>query len=129
MRIPSVREAFDRGEPLVELWIKFRAGIDYQQATELLDGLGPDIEVHFMDGYGDPALRCANATAACMKRLFNVEMARRSISPEFPEGFMWECVEIREWPPELAGLIHEIGITQPGGLDDGQAFPGEVESG
>lgn len=123
----SVQDAFRQGQPLVELWIRFHDGVDYRHATELLDGLGPDIDVGAGDWYS-PNTRCAQVTADGMLRLFNIRMQRIPMPREFPGAYTWlHIARLTEWPAVMDGLIAEGGMTQPRSYDDGQPYPKPAE--
>jgi hypothetical protein len=124
----SVQDAFRQGQPLVQLWVRFHDGVDYQHATELLDGLGADIDVT-ADEYYSPDTRTAHVTPDGMRRLFNVTMQRIPMPSEFPGAYTWFHRDriTSGWPATMDSLIAEIGMIQPGCYDDGQPYPTVAE--
>jgi hypothetical protein len=130
--IRSLDEAVAAGEPLIEIVVRFREGVDYGLATAAVNSLGPDIEIDTRHWYGNPRLRVGAMTAEAALRLFCARFARvplerwnretRSYDGVHSEYFRWDSTEITQWPEELAPLVEAIGVSQPGSDDDGQPY-------
>lgn len=132
MGISGLGRAIQRGAPLVDIVVRFRKGVDYRAATRAFNELGDDIDLRPGDWYGDPALRIGTATKEALERLFGWRLARVPLerydeaTGEWgtrPDAYRWEEMGGPEFfPPTVADLVHSMGITQPGGNDDGQWY-------
>ena len=47
--IRTLEEAVRAGEPLIDIVVRFKDGVDFVAATETANVLGPDIELHEED--------------------------------------------------------------------------------
>jgi len=74
--IRSLDEAVAGGEPLIEIVVRFKEGVDYDLATAAVNSLGSDIELHSGHWYGDPRLRIGAVTAEGALRLFCARFTR-----------------------------------------------------
>jgi len=116
---PALRGAAERGEPLVDITISFADGFDYADLTRRLNRLADDILVHDLPHY-TPSCRLAVATKAALGRESGW-VIRRAPCPA--GGYWWEeVVEPSRLPTDLRGCIVGMGLTQPGGDDDGQPY-------
>jgi len=116
---PALRAATQRGEPLADFTISFADGLDFTDLTRQLNHLADDIFVHDRPYY-TPSCRLVVATKAALEREFGW-VIRRAVCPS--GGYWWEVVVEPKWfPIGLEGCIVCIGLTQPGGNDDGQPF-------
>lgn len=61
--IRSLNEAVGAREPLIEIVVRFKEGVDYDLATAAVNSLGPDINLRLGHWYGDPRLRIGAVTA------------------------------------------------------------------
>jgi hypothetical protein len=68
----GLKAALARGEPLVEVIVRFRAGMDTATATDQINVCCEDFELHPQPWYGQPRLRVGWATRAALARLFGV---------------------------------------------------------
>lgn len=116
---PALRAAAERGEPLADFTISFADDLDYADLTERLNRLADDILVRDLP-YHTPSCRLAVATKAALEREFDW-VIRRAPCPA--GGYWWEeVVEPQRLPTDLRGCIVGMGLTQPGGDDDGQPY-------
>jgi hypothetical protein len=123
--------AVAEGQPLVEIVVRFRDGVDYREATDLFNQLADDIELHPGDWYSDPAFRVGTATKRALERLFGFGISRVNLErfdestgtwDTWPDVYRWEVVTgAQQFPATLTDLIQDIGVSQPGADDDGQA--------
>lgn len=130
--IRSLDEAVAAGEPLIEIVVSFKQGVDYDLATATVNSLGPDIELSKGHWYNNPRLRIGAMTAEAGLRLFNCRFRRvplerwnpqtRSYDGVHSDCFRWDSKEITDWPRELGALVEAVGISQPGADDDGQPY-------
>ncbi len=130
--IRSLHDAVSAGEPLIDITVRFKDGVDCDRATDIANSLGPDLELRKFHWYGDPALRTGEVTAEGAFRLFGVKIRRVPLAKWDPtqnkhDGvhenfFRWDGVQITSWPDELIPLVKSIGMTQPGADDDGQGY-------
>jgi hypothetical protein len=130
--IRSLDEAVAAGEPLIEIEVRFKEGVDYDLATAAVNSLGPDIELHSGHWYGNPRLRIGTVTAEGALRLFCARFTRvplerwnpqtRSYDGVHDDYFKWDSTQITQWPRELAAYVESIGVSQPGADDDGQSY-------
>jgi hypothetical protein len=117
----SLDEAVSAGEPLIDIVVKFREGVDYDRATAAVNSLGPDVELQAGHWYGIPQLRIGCATAEGALRLFGAHFRRVPLQHS-DSYFRWSSTEITRWPEEIAPYVESIGVDQPGANDDGQAY-------
>lgn len=130
--VRSLDEAVAAGEPLIDIVVLFKEGVDYDVATATVNRLGPDIDLDSRHWYDDPRSRTGQVTAEGALRLFGTRVTRVHLERWNPEArkydgvhdnvFRWDSVEITQWPCELTAYVESIGITQPGANDDGQPF-------
>jgi hypothetical protein len=130
--IRSLDDAVRAGEPLIDIAVSFKEGVDYDLATAAVNALGPDIELDLRHWYGSPRLRIGQVTAEGALRLFAARVVRVPLERWNPESrqhegvwsdqFRWSATKIAHWPDEIAPYVQSIGITQPGTNDDGQAY-------
>jgi hypothetical protein len=128
----SLDEAVASGEPLIEICVRFKEGVDYDLATAAVNSLGSDIELSPGHWYGDPRLRIGVVTAEGALRLFGARVTRvplerwnpqtRSYDGVYSDAFLWSATEIAQWPREVIPYLESIGISQPGADDDGQWY-------
>lgn len=130
--IRSLDDAVRAGEPLIDITVRFKDGVDCKRATDIANSLGPDLELKTFDWYGHPALRTGQMTAEGALRLFGVKIRRVRVPRWDPiqntyDGvhdnfFRWDIVPIETWPDELVPYVKSISTPQPGADDDGQAY-------
>ncbi len=130
--IRSLDEAVSAGEPLIDIVVRFKEGVDYAFATGMVNSLGPDIQLKNSDWYGDPRLRIGQITAEGALRNFRVRFRRVPLNEwnekeERYDGvhkdiFRWHQIEILQWPEPLAPVVESVSVTQPGANDEGQAY-------
>jgi hypothetical protein len=128
----SLYEAVASGEPLIEICVRFKEGVDYDLATAAVNSLGPDIELSSGHWYGDPRLRIGAVTAEGALRLFGARFARvarerwnpqtQSYDGVYSDSFIWSATEIGQWPREVMPYLKSICVSQPGADDDGQWY-------
>jgi hypothetical protein len=58
----GLTEALERGAPLAEIVVRFRAGVDFVAATQAFNALGDDLDLSERPWYDDRALRVGSAT-------------------------------------------------------------------
>lgn len=116
---PALRAAIARGEPLADFSVTFTEGLDYAALTERLNRLAGDLLVHAHPHYV-PHCRLAVGTKAALAREFGWVLRR---APRLGGGYWWEVAVGPRWAPAgLEGCIVEVGLSQPGGDDDGQPY-------
>jgi hypothetical protein len=130
--IRSLDEAVAAREPLIEIVVRFKEGVDYDFATAAVNSLGPDIELHPGHWYKDPRWRIGQVTAEGALRLFGARFRRvplerwnpqtRSYDGVHDNSFRWSFTKITRWPCGLAAYVERIGISQPGANDDTQPY-------
>jgi hypothetical protein len=130
--IRSLDEAVAAGEPLIEIVVRFKEGVDYDLAMAAVNSLGSDIELHSGHWYGNPRLRIGAVTAEGALRLFCARFSRvplerwnpqiRSYDGVHDDYFRWDSTQITQWPRELSAYVESIGVSQPGANDDGQSY-------
>jgi hypothetical protein len=129
---PSLDDAVAARNPLIDVTVCFKDGVDYKQATKLLNSLGSDIEFHEGDWYGSARLRTGVMTAEAAFRLFNADFVRVPLEKwdaerkqyigHWDNTFRWSSTEITQWPAILSDYVKSIGASQPGYDDDGQPY-------
>jgi hypothetical protein len=130
--IRSLDEAVHAGEPLIDIVVVFKEGVDFALATERANALGPDLELDRRDWHGEPRFRIGQVTAEGMLRLFRVRIRRVPLEKWDEQAnayvgvherlFRWDQHKIVQWPQELRPFLESVGITQPGADDNGQAY-------
>jgi hypothetical protein len=119
--IHSLDEAVGAGEPLIEIVVMFKEGVNYDLATAAVNALGPDVELHPGHWYGSSQLRVGCLTAEGARRLFDADF-RRVPYPPGSGFFRWTSTKILKWPDEIAPYVQSITASQPGADDDGQPY-------
>jgi hypothetical protein len=129
--IRSVDDALAAGEPLIDIVVIFKEGVDYDLATAAIGALGADIELHSGHWYGNPQSRIGQVTAEGALRLFGARFTRVPFKPQYPEWvplesqsecFLWSSTQITRWPDEIAPYVKSISAPQPASNDDGQPY-------
>ena len=129
--IRSLVDAVAAEEPLIDIVVIFKEGVDYDLATAAVNSLGTDIELRPAHWYGKPQWRIGQITAEGALRLFNARFTRVPFQPQYPkwlayesqsECFLWSSTQIIRWPDEIAPYVKSISATQPGSNDDGQPY-------
>ena len=69
MGADGFRAAFERGEPLADVTVVFRAGVDGVEATALINSIADDFDLNSRPWYDDPRLRIGTATKAALGSL------------------------------------------------------------
>jgi hypothetical protein len=128
----SLDEAVASGEPLIDIVVVFKEGVDYELATRAVNCLGSDIELHTSDWYGSARMRIGAVTAEGALRLFGARFTRvplerwdsqtNNYEGVHKDYFRWSSTEITEWPSQVDPYVASISATQPGADDDGQAY-------
>ncbi len=115
------QSAIDRGEPLADVIVCFRESIDAIDATDRLNAMAEDFDLHTKPWYNDPRMRIGTATKAALDRLFGWRIVRIPVADQ--TGYMWETVtEPNRWPDGFENSIASIGLSQPGADDNGQWY-------
>jgi hypothetical protein len=128
----SLDDAVSAHEPLIDIVVVFKSGVDYAVATRIANALGPDLWLHKGDWYNDPRLRIGCLTAEGALRHFGVHVRRvplakwnernKRFEGVHEDFFRWDQIEIVQWPEPLVPFVEAVSITQPGADDDGQAY-------
>jgi hypothetical protein len=128
----ALKAAYDRGEPLVEVTLQFRADVDPVAATDRINAECEDFDLHRRPWYDQPRLRVGSATRAALERLFGMRLARVMLErydevtcawSHWPNAWRWELVGGPDLgASEVARLVETIGLSQPGQGDDGQPW-------
>lgn len=122
MGTSGFQAALLRGEPLADVTVVFRVGVDAMSATERINLLASDFDLRRKPWYDDPRLRIGTGTRDALERMFGWRL-RRSPLPGNKVVFRWEEVtRPTSYPPGLEELIESIGLSQPGADDDGQWY-------
>jgi hypothetical protein len=119
--VGGFKSAFARGEPLADFIVRFRPGVDGVAATERLNALADDFDLHPQPWYDDPSARLGTATKKALERLFGWCIERELL----PGGAIYWWKEITgptRYPADCESLIESMGLTQPGADDDGQWY-------
>jgi hypothetical protein len=114
------KSAFERGEPLADVEVTFRPGVDAVAATERLNALADDFDLHPRPHYRD-GTRIGSATKRALERLFGWQIVRAPL----PGGtsYWWKTLtEPHRYPDGCEALIESMGLDQPGADDDGQWY-------
>jgi len=130
MGYSGLARALQRGEPLIDVVVRLREGVDYADATRQINAVADDFDLHPGDWYGQPGLRTGTATRDALGRLFGWKFSRVPLERydpatgawgTWPDVYRWEeldAPDLEMFP--VAGLIRGIECTQPGGDDDGR---------
>jgi hypothetical protein len=130
MGTAAFKAAFERGEPLADFTLQFRAEVDAVAATDRINASYEDIHVHPAPWYDQPQLRICCATKGALARVFGWILKRVPL-PRYdeetgtwghsPDAYLWEeCTQPDLTRPDWGCLVESIGLSQPGGYDDGQ---------
>jgi hypothetical protein len=121
MGTSKFRTAFERGEPLADVTVVFRVGVDTDEATKQLNGMADDFDLHPEPWYNDPRMRIGAATKNALERLFGWRIERSQLPDGM--GYWWTtAAEPCRYPSGCESLIESMGLSQPGADDDGQWF-------
>src|SRR5262245_35263844 len=130
--IRSLDEAVGAREPLIEIVVYFKEGVDYDLATAAVNSLGPDINLRPGHWYGDPQSRIGAVTAEGAFRLFGARFTRVPLKMCNPQSrsyeclsscyFIWTSTKITRCPDDFAPYVQSVGAPQPGADDDGQWY-------
>ncbi|HEY2584434.1 MAG TPA: hypothetical protein VGI81_01570 [Tepidisphaeraceae bacterium] len=119
MGVDGFKTAFARGEPLADVTVVFRPGVDGVAATQRLNALADDFDLHPSPYYNDPRMRLGTATKMALQRLFGWRIQRAPLPGG--AGYWWTTVtEPSRYPDGCESLIERMGLSQPGADDDGQ---------
>lgn len=126
----GLKSAFDRGEPLVDVVISFRAGVDPVHATERINIECEDIDLYPRPWYDQPRLRIATATRDALERVFGIKLERVQLKRYdettktwgyWSDTWTWKQISGPDLElSDLSRLVEEIGLSQPGQGDGGQ---------
>ena len=119
--IGSIEDAVIRGEPLVDIIVRFHEGVEMMDAMQQFDALGRDIEITGNNYYNDSHLCIGCATRNGILRVFGLPLYRVLLENS-EVTYMWDKTERLPVPESLRSLVKEIGMTQPGNSDDGQFY-------
>lgn len=128
MGTEGFKAAFVCGEPLADVTVVFRPGVDGVAATKQLNALADDFDLHPRPYYDDPRLRIGTATKKALDRLFGWRIVRAPL----PGGASYWWVTVAEpsrYPDGCESLIESMGLSQPGADDDGQWYEWPEDSG
>lgn len=136
MGTEGLHRAIDRGEPLIDVVVRFHDGVDAADATRRINALADDFDLHPGDWYDNPLLRLGTATAEAKERLFGWRIVRVPLE-RFDEAtgewgvwenyFRWDDgAGPQRYPDGWAEMIADVGTTQPGADDQGQPWPPAV---
>lgn len=132
MGVAGLQAAVARGEPLCEVTVSFRPGVDAVAATDALNAACEDFDLHPRPWYDIPQNRVGSATRGALERLFGLRLVRVRLERydeatgtwgHWPDAWRWEQVGgpdlgCSEW----GGLVESVGLSQPGQGDDGQPW-------
>ena len=121
MGTAAFQPAIDRGEPLADVSITFREGVDYVAATASINSLTEDFDLHPPPYYDNPRWRIGTSTKPALERLFGWRIERAK-PPGYPCYIWVEIAPPARYPPGLEKLIENMGLSQPGADDDGQPY-------
>ena len=132
MGVAGLNAAHDRGEPLVEVTIQFRVGVDAVAATDRINAECEDFNLHPRPWYDQPRQRVGSATRGALERLFGVRLKRVRLERydeaagtwgHWPNAWRWEQVGGPEpGRSEIGELVESVGLSQPGQGDEGQPW-------
>ena len=121
----------ESGIPLIEIVVRFKDGVDYEEATKKFNSLGEDIHLHSGDWYNQPNLRVGDASAESLFRLFDWKFHRIPLilqneeTGKFEDSdyFCWEDLKPKNvMPAIMQGIVENISYSQPGSNDQGQWY-------
>jgi len=127
----GLTEALERGVPLAEIVVRFRAGVEVAAATQAFNALGDDLDLYDRPWYDDPGLRVGSATKEALERLFAWRLRRVPLQrydeaggvwSTWPGGYRWEELNQPSLPLELVDIVESVELTQPGADDQGQYY-------
>jgi hypothetical protein len=132
MGVAGLKSALARGEPLVEVTVQFRAGVDAAAATDRIDIECEDFDLYPRPWYDQPHVRVGSATRAALERLFGLKLVRVRLERydeatgtwgHWPNAWRWEQVSGPDLTRSAVGeLVESVGLSQPGQGDDGQPW-------
>jgi len=120
----GLQVALLRGEPLADVVVTFRAGVDGASATRQINALADDFDL-CPPPYYSPQMRIGTATRDALERMFGWKLRRAEVpgQPSTPPLYWWEEVSSpSRYPPGLQEVIESLGLSQPGVEDDGQWY-------
>jgi hypothetical protein len=130
MGTAAFKAAFERGEPLADFTLKFRAGVDAVAAVDRINVIYEDLHIHPLPWYDHPQIRIGCATKDALVRIFGWALERMPLSRydeetrswgHYPNAYLWgECTKPDLTRPDWGSLVEDIGLSQPGASDDGQ---------
>src|SRR3954451_15037204 len=92
MGTAGFQPALDRGEPLAEISVRFRAGVDGVAATQWINSLANDFDLWPRPWYDNPQARIGTATKAALDRLFGWKIVRVPLPGSAQNLFWWDDV-------------------------------------
>jgi len=103
--IRSLDEAVSAGEPLIEITVLLKEGVDYDLAASAMNSLGPDLRLKPGHWYGNPRSRVGDMTAEGALRLFKARFVRVPLELWNPQTrgysrsdyFRWSSTKINSW--------------------------------
>ena len=132
MGVVGLEAALVRGEPLVEVTVRFHQGVDAAAATARINAECEDFDLHPRPWYDQPQQRVGAATRGALERLFGVRLVRVRLERydkaagtlgHWPNAWRWEQVGGPEpGRSEIGTLVETVGLSQPGQGDDGQPW-------
>lgn len=132
MGVAGLKSALARGEPLCEVTIQFRPGIDAVTATERINAECEDLELHPLPWYDIPQNRVGSATRGALERLFGLKLIRVRLERydettgtwgHWPNAWRWAQVGDPDFGrSDLGALVESASLSQPGLHDDGQPW-------
>jgi hypothetical protein len=117
--------ALIRGEPLADVVVKFRAGVDGVSATVRLNSLADDFDLYPRPWYDDPGSRIGTATRHALERMFGWKLRRVKLPGQSSANpiYWWEEIAPpTRYPQGAQEFIESLGLSQPGADDDGQWY-------
>jgi len=122
----GLHRAIANGAPLADVSVTFRAGVDGVAATQLINSIADDFDLHPSSYYDDPLCRIGSATKEALERLFGWRLQRvplprwdekaQKYDGFWPDSFKWDTVTpATRYPEGLEVLIKSMGFSQPGG--------------
>jgi hypothetical protein len=130
--VAGLKAVLARGEPLVQVTVRFRAGVDAAAATDRINAECEDFDLHPRPWYDRPQLRLGWATPAALERLFGLRLKRVPLERydeatgtwgHWPDAYRWEQVGGPDPGRSAVGeLVESVGLSQPGEGDEGQPW-------
>jgi len=119
--VDGFKSAFARGEPLADVTVVFRSGVDGVAATERLNALADDFDLHPQPWYDNPRMRIGTSTKKALEQLFGWRIERTPLPGG--AGYWWTTVMgPSRYPQGCDSLIERMDLSQPGADDHGQWF-------